>query len=187
MASRAHTVVELVPYDPGWPARFVGTAAQIRATLPGADIEHVGSTSVPGLSSKDTIDVAVGLDDVDDVLDPEVLARLEAFGFVHRPESFAEDPDHLFLCRIIDDHRTDHVHVVRRGTTTLDEYLLFRDYLRAVGDAAARYEAAKIDLAERHADRRHAYVDQKQAVVDRLMEEARAWRRAASGPAEVGR
>lgn len=176
MTSRAHTVVELVPYDPEWPARFAESAAQIRAALPAADIEHVGSTSVPGLSSKDTIDVVAGVDDMGELLDPEVLAQLEKHGFVHVPESFAEDPDHVFLCRIIEDRRTDHVHVVRRGTATFSDYLLFRDHLRARGEAARRYEAAKVGLAERHGDRRHAYVDEKQAVVAQLMEEARAWR-----------
>lgn len=187
MASRAHTVVELVPYDPEWPARFAESAAQISAVLPEAEIEHVGSTSVPGLTSKDTIDLAVAVDDTGEVLDPEVLARLERHGYVHVPESFADDPDHVFLCRIIEDHRTDHVHVVRRGTTTLSDYLLFRDYLRAVGEAARRYDAAKADLAERHGDRRHAYVDEKQTVVDRLMVEAREWRQSTSEPAGVWR
>lgn len=177
MASRAHTTVELVPYDQGWPARFAATAAEIHAVLPDAVIEHVGSTSVPGLSSKDTIDVAVGVRDVEEALDPEVLAALEVAGFVHRPESFASDPDHAFLHRIVGDHRTDHVHVMRLGSAPLEGHRLFRDYLRAVPEAARSYESVKLDLARRYADHRSAYVDQKQEVVDHLMVEARAWRR----------
>lgn len=177
MASRAHTTVELIPYDPGWPARFAATAAEIHAVLPDAVIEHVGSTSVPGLSSKDTIDVAVGVLDVEEAVDPEVLAVLVVAGFVHVPASFASDPDHAFLHRIIRDHRTDHVHIMRRGSATLEGQLLFRDYLRAVPEAARRYESVKLDLARQYADHRSAYVDQKQEVVDHLMVEARAWRR----------
>ncbi|RCS66189.1 GrpB family protein [Brachybacterium sp. JB7] len=176
MKDRAHTVVEIVPYDDGWPSRFLASAAELSAVLPDAVIEHVGSTSVPGLSSKDTIDIAVGVRDVGTVLTGPVLAALGAAGFAYMPRSFADDPDHAFLHRIVDDHRTDHVHVVPSGSVTFTDYLLFRGFLRADPDAACRYGAAKLDLARRYADRRSVYVDEKQAVVDRLMDEARAWR-----------
>lgn len=174
MANRAHTVVELVPYDDDWPARFSASAAELGAVLPGAVIEHVGSTSVPGLSSKDTIDIAVGVRRVPEVLAASVLCRLASLGFDHRPGSFADDPNHAFFDRIIEDHRTDHLHVVPLDSNALEEYLLFRDFLRAVPDAAERYEAAKRSLAQEHAHQRSAYVDKKQEVVGRLMDEARA-------------
>ena len=178
MAESAHRNVDVVPHDPTWTARFAATAAEIRAVLPQAVIEHVGSTSVPGLSSKDTIDVAVGVRYVDAALVPDVLESLGARGFTFVPESFVSDPDHAFLHRITGDHRTDHVHVVRIGSVAFDDYLLFRAYLRAEPDAAHRYEAVKLDLARRYARRRSVYVDEKQTTVDRLMEEARTWRRA---------
>jgi len=73
MASRAHTVVELVPYDPDWPARFAKSGMQIQPAPPAAEIEQVGSASVPGLSSKDMIDLAVGVEDMGEALAPEVL------------------------------------------------------------------------------------------------------------------
>ncbi|GAA1306686.1 GrpB family protein [Brachybacterium tyrofermentans] len=104
MADRAHTVVELVPYDRDWPERFSVSAAEIAAVLHGARIEPVGSA-------------------------------------------------------------------------TLEEYLVFRDFLRAVPAAADRYESAKHSLAREHRERRSLYVDLKQDVVDGLMLEARAWRR----------
>ena len=177
MADRAHTTVDVVPYDPEWPSRFAASAAEIRAVLPDAVIEHVGSTSVPGLSSKDTIDLAVGVSDVDEALSPETLDAFETAGFVHVPASFAADPDHAFLHRIVHDHRTDHVHVMRLGSAPFEGHQLFRDYLRAEPEAAGRYEAVKLDLARRFADHRSAYVDEKQKIVDHLMVEARAWRR----------
>lgn len=169
-------MVELVPYDDDWSSRFAARAAELSSVLPSTVIEHVGSTSVPGLSSKDTVDIAVGAERVDDVLAPGVLAALEALGFEHVPGSFAEDPDHVFFHRIIEDHRTDHLHVVPRNSVVLDEYLLFRDFLRSTPDAKARYEAAKLALAQQHACDRSEYVDRKQAFVERLMEEARQWR-----------
>ncbi|APX33465.1 hypothetical protein BH708_12890 [Brachybacterium sp. P6-10-X1] len=53
---------------------------------------------------------------------------------VRRREPLADDPDHAFLHRIIDDHRTNHVHVVPGDSVTFTDYLLFRDFLRTVPD-----------------------------------------------------
>ncbi len=172
---RAHNVVELIPYNDEWPARFAAIAAQLSAAIPDAVIEHVGSTSVPGLSSKDTIDIAVGVEDMSAVLEPRVLEQLRDLGFIYAPASFADDPEHAFFARIVDDHRTHHLHVVLRGSATWDEYLLFRDFLHAVPEARERYEEAKQALARQHAQHRSEYVDRKLAVVDGLLEQARVW------------
>lgn len=180
MTDRADTHVDLVPYDAEWPKRFAAAAAEIRAVLPDAVIEHVGSTSVIGLSSKDTIDIAVGVPDVHGSLVPDVLGPLESAGFALIPESFASDPDHSFLHRIVNDHRADHVHLMRIGSDRFNDRLLFRDYLRAVPAAARHYESAKLELAARFSDRRSSYVDQKSFVVEKLMHEARSWRRSSA-------
>jgi GrpB-like predicted nucleotidyltransferase (UPF0157 family) len=171
----AHTQVEVVPYDPDWVRRFHVTKDELRSLFPGAAIEHIGSTSVPGLSSKDTIDVAVGVCDVSQTLDAVTLLAMRRQGFEHVPASFAKDPDHAFFHRIVADRRTDHVHVVRSDSDAMTGYLLFRDFLRATPAAVRRYETAKRDLARRFAFRRDDYVTQKQPVVDALMVEARAW------------
>jgi GrpB-like predicted nucleotidyltransferase (UPF0157 family) len=167
--------VELVPPDPGWPARFRAVRDELRAVLDDADVEHIGSTSVPGLASKDTVDVAVAVDDVATALTPAVLAALAERGFVLVPGSFADDPDHAFLHRVVGGRRVAHVHVVRRDSDVLASFLLFRDFLRADPDAAARYARAKADLARRFAARRDRYVDEKEAVVAALLVEAAAW------------
>lgn len=168
-------MVGVVPYDPAWPHRFQRTRTQILQVLPHVVIEHIGSTSVPGLSSKDTIDVAVGVDDVDSTLTPGVLAALARLGFEHRPESFAGNPDHAFLHRILAGHRTDHVHVIRLDSPTYTDRLVFRDYLRASPAVVAEYQRIKLELAANFADRRSQYVDRKAAIVDRMMHDARAW------------
>ncbi|GAA1730118.1 GrpB family protein [Brachybacterium phenoliresistens] len=171
--ARTWTHVDLVPYDPRWPLRFARTARELREVLSGARIEHVGSTSVPGMASKDTIDTAVGVTDVDGVLSPAVLSRLAERGFVHRPRSFAENPDHAFFVRIVGDRRTDHVHIMREGSPTFRDLILFRDHLRAHPAAAAEYMRIKQGLAARFADRRAEYVAQKTLFVDALMRRVR--------------
>ncbi|WFR67065.1 GrpB family protein [Curtobacterium flaccumfaciens] len=174
--SRAYSDVTLVSPQRAWSARFAETASELQAVFRHATIEHIGSTSVPGLSSKDTIDVAVGVLSAVDALDRETLAALQGRGFEFVP-SFEGDPDHAFLHRIVGDQRTDHVHVVTLGGDAWGGYLLFRDYLRATSDAVRQYEAAKRDLAVRFAKHRDAYVREKQPIVEALMVEARAWQR----------
>lgn len=177
--SQAHSNVELVPYDESWPARFRHTKEQLHTVFRSAVIEHVGSTSVPGLSSKDTIDALVGVPDVEKALDPQTLEELTVLGFEHVPSSFAHDADHSFLHRIIGDHRTDHVHLMRLDSDSLQGHLLFRDYLRASPEALLRYERAKQELAARFQGRRDDYVTHKQPVVEELLAGARAWQRPA--------
>ena len=96
LMSGADSTVELVPYDPRWPERFAAAAEQLRRVFPSAQIEHIGSTSVVGLSSKDTVDIAVGVPGVAECLTGDVLAALAELGFSFVPASFADDPDHAF-------------------------------------------------------------------------------------------
>lgn len=171
--SGADSTVELVPYDPRWPERFAAAAEQLRRVFPSAQIEHIGSTSVVGLSSKDTVDIAVGVPGVAECLTGDVLAALAELGFSFVPASFADDPDHAFLARIVRGHRTDHLHVMRRDVEPMIGHLLFRDYLRDRPDVAARYEQAKQDLARLHRLVRDEYVRQKQPVVQAILDDAR--------------
>lgn len=178
-AAAAHSpsqpLLELVTYDARWPDHFIRTRHDLASVLPDTPIEHIGSTSVPGLVSKDTIEVLVGVDDVTVTLTPDLLGRLFDLGFDHRPGSFAEDPDHAFLRRRRHGLPTDHVHVMRVGSSAHTARLLFRDHLRAEPEVAAAYARAKTSLLARHEGRRYDYVDAKVAVVDALMEGAQEW------------
>ncbi len=155
--------VELVAYDPAWPSRFAAARAELLELLPAALVEHIGSTRVPGLSSKDTIDIALG-----------------RAGYEHVPESFADDPHHAFLFRADGERRTEHLHLMTAGRDPMDGHVLFRDFLRADPWTAARYEREKRRLAERFGDQRDEYVRLKQPVVEALMARARAWKQ--TGP-----
>ncbi len=135
-----------------------------------ASVEHIGSTSVPGLAAKPTIDILAVADDLD-----AVLAR-GVPGYDHRPGSFPDDDRHLFFRKVRDGKRLCHLHVVHQSSPEIDDYRLFRDFLRANPDVAARYADLKRELAARFADRRQAYVEAKQRQVDVLMIEARASR-----------
>ncbi|MBB3049389.1 GrpB-like predicted nucleotidyltransferase (UPF0157 family) [Prauserella isguenensis] len=79
------TSVEIVDYDPEWPRRFARRAAELRELLGERArlIEHIGSTSVPGLAAKPVVDIVVGIDDPDD--EPAYLRRRRATWL--RPEA----------------------------------------------------------------------------------------------------
>lgn len=170
--------VRVVPYDPTWPASFEAARNDLDTVVPEAlSIEHVGSTSVPGLASKPTVDVLLVVDDLAVVLDR--IRELGAIGFEHRPGSFEPERRHLFFRRTAGDERTHHLHVLPSTSPEPDDYRLFRDYLRANPDAATRYQAAKLDLADRFARDRPSYVQAKEPIVEELLVLARTWRQEA--------
>jgi GrpB-like predicted nucleotidyltransferase (UPF0157 family) len=166
--------VAVVPPDRRWPDRFASASATLRRILPEAIlVEHIGSTAVPGLVAKDTIDVLVVIDDLAIVL--ERAPALAVAGFDLRLGAHVTKEDHLFLRRVVGGHRTHHVHVLLPSSPEVGDYLLFRDYLRAHPDVAARYGEAKVRLAAEHGDDRMAYVLAKPEVVEPLLVDARTW------------
>jgi GrpB-like predicted nucleotidyltransferase (UPF0157 family)/ADP-ribose pyrophosphatase YjhB (NUDIX family) len=166
--SLASKRVRIVPHDGGWPTRFAALRNIVVEALGDVVVEHIGSTSVPGLAAKDTIDLLVCVPDPATAIPP-----LEAVGFQHRPGAFPDPAQHLFFRRIEAGHRVAHLHVLRSGAAEARDYLLFRDWLRANPSQARRYGAYKAQLAQT-APTRAAYVTEKETYVTELMRRARA-------------
>ena len=177
------TVIE--PYDPAWPDAFAALAARLRSALGdlALRVDHIGSTSVPGLAAKDIVDIQVTVHD----LAPGVVDRLSAAGFVHVPAHAldhvpaGEDPDparwaKLFFRSPVG-QRACHVHVRLEGNPNQRYALLFRDYLRANPDAARSVEDVKRELARRFPTDEDAYYDIKDPVYDLVWQAARLWSR----------
>ena len=154
--------VEIVAYDPAWPAAFETERKRLAPLLAGVEIHHFGSTAVPGLAAKPVIDMIALVDDLD-----APIAALVAEAGYRFPEAFNATLTHRrFLCYPNTAHRTHHLHLVDdRGE--LDRRLRFRDRLRADPALAAEYEALKRALAKRHREDREAYTDAKAAFVKR--------------------
>ncbi len=168
------STVDLVAPDRRWAERFAQAATTLRRVLPEALlVEHIGSTAVPGLLAKDTVDVMVVVEDLQVVL--ERAPALAVAGFDLRLGAHVTRDDHLFLRRVVGQHRTHHVHVLLPSSPEVGDYLLFRDYLRAHPDVTSRYGEAKVRLAEEHPDDRAGYVRAKPAVLEPLLADARAW------------
>ncbi|WP_326560319.1 GrpB family protein [Micromonospora sp. NBC_01796] len=170
----AARVVEVVAHDPAWPDQFEVERGLLAKSLPAAlGIEHIGSTSVPGLAAKPIIDILAVVRDVSEVIADH--AALDRLGYVYRPLVFADDGEHLFFCKDTAGRRTHHLHVFGMMSPVPDENRLFRDFIAADTDAARRYEAAKMRAAELNPDSRARYGAAKDDAMAGLMAEARLW------------
>jgi GrpB-like predicted nucleotidyltransferase (UPF0157 family) len=140
--------VTVADYDPAWPEIFRRERALLEAALgDGAGIvEHIGSTSVPGLAAKPIIDIMIGLHDFSQA--DRHVPRIEALGYEYVPQYEEVMPDRRYFKKKIGATATHHVHMVERGGAFWTRHLLFRDHLRANPDAAAEYAALKKRLAE---------------------------------------
>jgi GrpB-like predicted nucleotidyltransferase (UPF0157 family) len=155
-----HERVVIVEPDPAWGERYEAERVRLLAAVDGrfVELEHIGSTAVPGLAAKPNIDLLAAVASEDVI--PELAARLEPLGYEHRPR-IEGDVDVAYCRRIHGGVRTHHLHVVLVAEWPTDDRRRFRDILRARPDVAAAYAALKRDLASRYADRRADYTDAK--------------------------
>jgi GrpB-like predicted nucleotidyltransferase (UPF0157 family) len=162
--------VELSEPDPAWPALFEREADRIRSLL-GDDalvVEHVGSTSVPGLPAKPIIDILLVVPDSGD--EPAYVPRLEAGGYVLR----IREPD-WHQHRLFKGPDTNvNVHVFSAGSTEIERMLGFRDRLRAHPAEFDLYRSTKRDLAARDWEFMQQYADAKTDVIESIISRAQA-------------
>jgi GrpB-like predicted nucleotidyltransferase (UPF0157 family) len=157
--------VRLVDYDPVWPQLFAREARRIRGALGdrAALVEHVGSTSVPGLAAKPIVDVLLAVPDAAD--EPAYLPALEAAGYRLR----IREP-HWHEHRLLGGPDTAvNLHVFSVGSLEVERMLVFRDRLRRVDEDRARYLAAKRELAQRSWEHVQQYADAKGPVVEAII------------------
>jgi GrpB-like predicted nucleotidyltransferase (UPF0157 family) len=174
--SRPPENVTLVEHDPHWAGLALAEAALIRKALGAVEVEHIGSTAVPGLSAKPVLDLLAGLRPLD-VGSAEIEA-MEGLGYEYLGEHGL--PGRLFF-RKGPKRRTHHVHAVELGGTEWLRHLAFRDYLRAHPDETARYGEAKRALARAVAGDWEAYTERKTGVATDLQTRGLAWAAAGGG------
>ena len=154
--------VEIAEPDPAWAARGEAAAAEVRDALEPwvLDVEHIGSTAVPGLAAKPVIDLLVGVRSLDD--SPAIVAAVTGLGYEYIPEFEDELPNRRYFRRFTDGVRTHQVHLVERTDHRWwDRHVAFRDWLRAHDDDRDAYAELKRRLAVAHREDRAAYTDAK--------------------------
>ncbi|WP_199237022.1 GrpB family protein [Kribbella antiqua] len=173
--------LEVLEYQPQWPADFDRIAELLRGALGPAAvrIDHVGSTSVPGLPAKDCIDIQVIVPVLDE---DELVAALGTIGFRCRPESWNRDDTYdgtpyaklVFAPPV--GGRSCNIHVRAVGTPNARRMLLFRDFLRANETVRDAWGAFKTRLSESVPDL-FGYGQIKQPATVVLFEAAELWAR----------
>jgi GrpB-like predicted nucleotidyltransferase (UPF0157 family) len=156
----------IADYDPVWPKIYGEHEARVRAALGASalQIEHIGSTSVPGLAAKPIIDILVTVDDItaeEDYLDP-----LLAVGYLLR----VREPGHRMLRSV---NLDVHVHVLQTGDHVADDHLLLRDHLRHNEADRDAYERTKRSLAAMNWTDMNAYANAKTPVITEIRNRAR--------------
>ena len=161
--------IVVVPYNANWPVRFRIESQLLHVALADVKpvIEHIGSTSIPGLAAKPVIDMLVGVPSLDE-FEPHA-DQLALYGYEYIPEYERALPDRRFFKRVIRGVRTHHVHVVQLDGLYWKRYLKFRNNLRADAWLAARYAELKRRLAGRFRYDRDAYTNGKSGFVEAVL------------------
>ena len=166
--------VVLVEHEESWIKQAGETISLLKRILGEAavDIQHAGSTAVPGLMAKPIIDIIIGVRALDDL--DHFLEEMDKAGVREAGQDLAGQ--RLFVMGDFEKNtRSHHIHAVIWNAAPWKNYILFRDYLRAFDEKRAEYEAEKRRLAALYPNDRNAYTGAKAAMIERLLEEASRW------------
>jgi proline iminopeptidase len=162
------TGVKLIPYQASWADLFRQEAERLRSALGDrvVRIEHVGSTSIPGVDAKPILDIVVAVRDMAEVAAFE--QALKPLGYIHQAEN--DMPGRLyFVKRLPDSRSTHHLNITELGTECWFTHVAFRDYLREHPEAREEYRTLKIELTRRHPTDRAAYQEGKGTFIRRIL------------------
>jgi GrpB-like predicted nucleotidyltransferase (UPF0157 family) len=161
--------IYLAPYDPAWPSLYNRLEQRIHEALKDDVLllEHVGSTSVPGLPAKPIIDIVLAVADTSD--EASYVERLEQRGFKLR----IREPNWYEHRLLKSSAPNANLHVFSDGCEEIDQMLLFRDWLRKHADDRLLYEGKKRELASRIWKYTQNYADAKSEVVQEILARAR--------------
>lgn len=157
IGGRERREIVIAEHDPAWPRRFAAERERLAAALGdrALRIEHIGSTSVPGLAAKPIVDILVEVPSLDGV-------DLERAGYVLRVR---EEGHRMYRTPELDVH----VHVWPVGSPNIASHLAFRDRLRASPEDRAAYEALKRELATRDWPDMNHYADAKGPLIREIL------------------
>ena len=152
-----HEDVVLCPYNPEWPTRFLAERERLLSMFPTQllDVQHFGSTAIPGMPAKPIIDILAGVASM--AMADALMEPLLQSGYTTSTEFNATLLDRRWLMRWADGRRTHHLHLVVLDGTQWRRRLHFRDALQASRELATGYAELKRQLAALHMADREAY------------------------------
>lgn len=166
---------ELIPHQPIQDENAETTIVLLKNILVefAVDIQHIGSTSISGIHAKPIIDIAVGVNSLENT--PLYIKKLEQHGIIFRGQDIPEQL--LFVMGDFENNiRTHHIHLVKWNTAAWNNYINFRDYLNTFPEKAKIYDKCKQKLAAQFSANRSRYTEGKRELIDILLQEAQNWK-----------
>lgn len=162
--------VKLVEYNPKWEKNFAREAKKIKKALNGSalDIQHVGSTAIPGILAKPIIDISVT------VVSLEWMgceSKLKEIGYELKQDDTRKE--RLFFTKGPEEKRTHHLHIGKKRSGYVEDMILFRDYLRHHREEAKQYSDLKKKLATKYSENRKIYTAKKEKFIQNVVAKVR--------------
>jgi GrpB-like predicted nucleotidyltransferase (UPF0157 family) len=162
-------VLYLASYDPRWPEQFIREKNRLLQIFSSdmLEVEHIGSTSVPGMIAKPIIDIIVGLHSIR--IADTLLPPLRQYGYATPTHCNDGLKDRRWLLRHAAGHRTHHLHLVILNSLGWERTLKFRDALRSDPEAARAYAEIKTRLLKENSLDRTKYIQAKSGFIEEVV------------------
>jgi GrpB-like predicted nucleotidyltransferase (UPF0157 family) len=162
--------VKLENYNEMWKKIFEEESKLISSTINEflIDIQHTGSTAIPGMAAKPIIDIAVAIDSLSNI--EKIIQFLQEVGYHYRGEQGISGR-HLFA-KGDEENRTHYLHIMEKNHPEWKNHILFRDYLKSNPKVAKEYERIKRELAKKYESDRGKYTEGKSKFIQKIIENA---------------
>jgi len=162
--------VEIVEYNPKWVTLYTNEKSKILALVGhiAVAVEHIGSTAVPGLGAKPTIDLMVAVHRLSDA--DKCIKPLGNIGYEYQPEHEDTMPERRFFRKGEPPKEQHyHLHMIEKQSQFWKEHMAFRDYLRTHPETAQQYYELKKELASKYGSDREGYTNAKTSFIDSIV------------------
>lgn len=159
--------VQVVPYNPAWPEAFQREKSELQRVLGTRclDIQHIGSTAVPGLAAKPVLDIGVAVAHIFVIY--TCVCAMKDLGYVYYGDQ-KKRGDHFFA-KGSDERQTCFIHMVQEGHPVWQDFLRFRDYLIEHPGQLHRYMRIKTQMAAHYAQDRRGYTEAKAGFIQEIL------------------
>lgn len=161
--------VKLEKYNSDWEKEFL-KEKEILSKIFGdlaIEIEHIGSTAIKGLSAKPIIDIAVGINKLEDFEKVKNELKKDPYSI----KEYSDDGE-ILIRKGTEDNRTHFIHVMEINSKRYKDTIIFRNYLRKHEEAMKEYESLKKELARKYADNRKMYTSSKNEYIKKIIKKA---------------
>jgi GrpB-like predicted nucleotidyltransferase (UPF0157 family) len=165
--------VKLVKHNPKWRQIFKREEKKIRKIFgqEALDVQHIGSTAIPGILAKPIIDIALIVSSLKRA--KQNISKFKKIGYELKKNDTKKE--RLFFTKGPENNRTHYLHVGEAGSGYAEDMILFRDYLRNNKTAARKYSELKKKLAKEYQERREIYTAKKEKLVKEMVKKAKIY------------